>query len=79
MEEVLIPEARESVLRPDRFEVVVALLKVLESAVRYEFMLDIVGYRFELDISLAASLVAVDDRLRVGFGLCRGEAGRGLS
>jgi len=44
MEDVLTPEARESVLSPpDRFEVVVALLNVLESAERYEFMLDIVG------------------------------------
>jgi len=56
-------ERRESVLSPpdpDRFEVVVALLKVLESAVRYELMLEMVGNLVELEYSLGASLFAVE-------------------
>jgi hypothetical protein len=79
-EALTAPEERESVLRPDRLEVVVALLNVLESAVRYELMLEMVGNRVELENSLGASLAEVEARPVVErFGRCRGEAGSGLN
>lgn len=80
-----LKESGSALSPPERFELVVALLNVLESLVRYELMLEMVGNRLvELESSLGTSSCAVelrpDEAIVPTAGLWgRGDAGSGFS